>query len=130
MSTPPHKGNHVPELINPAHILTMEPDQVDAFLVTLRNRREHAAEQLTRARRRKSETTKSALLRGLEKFVDQLNKKLIAADKALTKAEELVAGIVALRLQYDDLDPLDVAGEFGGQTSSSEEEPSVSVLLS
>lgn len=91
------------ELINPSHLLTMNVEELDACLTSIRERRIKAGEQYEKAKQRKSETTVVGLTRLLEKQCELLNKKLVAADKAISSAESAIIAIYTLRLQYDDM---------------------------
>jgi len=81
----------------------MDVDTLDSYLEELRARRIKAGEQLEKAKRRKSESTVAGLARLLEKQCEILNKKLVAADKAISSAENAIVAIYTLRLQYDDM---------------------------
>lgn len=92
------------ELIDPEHLLTMEPGVYAAYLEQLRTRRALLSKRVGRIIDRRNRLSKGELYSKLDMAVKRMHAALLKADAALDKVDKYVNAAMALRLQYGDVD--------------------------
>ena len=87
--------------------------ELESFLTALRTRRETLHKALKAGRSRAANPSSPAAVRELiEKYNIKLEKALVAADKALDKAETCMNALIAARLQVQDATPMEIRDEL------------------
>lgn len=92
------------EVIDPEHLLTMEPSTYASYLEQLRARRALLSRRMGRIVDRRNRLSKGELYHKLDNAVKRMHSAIIKVDKALDVLDKYVNAAMALRLQYGDVD--------------------------
>ncbi len=92
------------EIIDPEHLLTMEPSTYAGYLEQLRARRALLSRRMGRIVDRRNRLSKGELYHKLDNAVKRMHSAIIKVDKALDTLDKYVNAAMALRLQYGDVD--------------------------
>ena len=83
-------------------IREMSEDEVDAFILDLRERRKRPVRQFLEDQLLKKEAKAEAIREQLEKQLDMLQKDMERAERAVVKMEQRARKIRGLKLELDD----------------------------
>jgi hypothetical protein len=108
------------ELIDPPSILEMSQSQLEDLISTIRERRSRVIKNRSVAHNRSRNTKSVDLGAKLTKLALRLDKAIIDLDTRLSKAERLVAEVLALRLEYGDATPQQLSDELSEQEEAAE----------
>ena len=94
------------EIINPITVADMTQAELEALVMSIRERRDRAARIRTAVHRRSRDTSDGDLSVKLERLAKKMDADLAKVDKLLTGFEVKVAQYVTLRLSKGDMDGL------------------------
>jgi hypothetical protein len=100
------------ELIEPGSILDMSESQLDALIISIRERRSRVIQARSVAHHRSRNSGVLSLRPKLEKLALRLDRVLTKLDSDLAKAEKLVREVTAMRLELGDATPGELADEL------------------
>lgn len=106
------------ELINPGSILEMTQADLEALILTIRERRNSVTRHRTVAHHRARNTQSVDLGAKLAKLATRLDKSIADINTRLAKAEKLVNEVLALRLEHGDVTPQQLSDELAGQEAA------------
>jgi hypothetical protein len=108
------------ELIEPGSILDMSESQLDALIISIRERRSRVIQGRSSAHHRSRATKSVDLGAKLTKLALRLDKSVADLNTRLDKAERLVREVAALRLEYGDVTPQQLSDELSEQEEAAE----------
>jgi hypothetical protein len=100
------------ELIEPGSILDMSESQLDALIISIRERRSRVIQARSVAHHRSRNSGVLSLRPKLEKLASRLDKAIVKLDAQLARCEGMVSQVVAMRLELGDATPSELASEL------------------
>jgi hypothetical protein len=100
------------ELIEPGSILDMSESQLDALIISIRERRSRVIQARSVAHHRSRNSGVLSLRPKLEKLALRLDKAIVKLDAQLQRCEGMVSQVVAMRLELGDATPSELASEL------------------
>jgi hypothetical protein len=100
------------ELIEPGSILDMSESQLDALIISIRERRSRVIQARSIAHHRSRNSGVLSLRPKLEKLASRLDRAILKLDAQLQRCEGMVNQVVAMRLELGDAAPRELADEL------------------
>jgi hypothetical protein len=97
------------ELIEPGSILDMSESQLDALIISIRERRNRVIQARSVAHHRSRASGVLSLRPKLEKLALRLDKAITKLDTDLARCEGMVREVTAMRLELGDATPSEFA---------------------